>query len=120
MNAYQITGNTKVITATSSSSEISITPGEAGISFSGQPGPFFLKITNGSADQNVFFCTGNTSQTAVAPTAGNPANGVPIPAYGEVIVQVNDGPSVYPVTIYVAAVAASSTLVYVTPVINII
>ena len=119
MNAYQVTGLTHKVTATSSSSEISITPGEAGFGFNGQPGPLFLKITNGSADQNIYFSTGTTSQTATIPTGdGANAGSCCVPAYAEVIVQVGDGPSLPPQTIYVACVAASSSPVYITPVLN--
>jgi len=116
INAYQVTGLTSLITATSSSSEINITPTEAGFSFSGKGGPFFLKITNGSSDQNVYFKTGLTSQTAVIPTGdGAFAGSTPIPAYAEVIVQV-ENPADTPATIYVACVAAASSPVFITPV----
>jgi hypothetical protein len=119
INAYQVTGLTHKITATSSSSEINITPTEAGFSFSGKPGPFFLKITNGSADNNVFFSTGLTSQTATIPTGdGALAGSCPIPAYAEIIVQV-ENPNDSPATIYVAAIAASSSPVFITPVVPI-
>jgi len=114
INAYQVTGLTHKVTATSTSSQIDITPTEAGFSFAGQRGPRYLKITNGSADQNVYFSTGTTSQTAVIPSAGTPGS-TPIPAYAEVIVQVTS-PSSYPATIYVACVAAASSPVYITPV----
>jgi hypothetical protein len=116
MNAYQVTGLTHKITATSTSSEINITPTEAGYTFSGQGGPYYLKITNGSADQNIYFVTGTTSRTAVIPTGdGVLAGSTPVPAYGEVIVQVSNNTTV-PTTIYVAAIAASSSPVFVTPV----
>lgn len=116
VQAYQVTGLTHKLTATSSSSEINITPTEAGFSFSGKGGPFYLKITNGSADQNVFFSTGLTTQTAVIPTGdGALAGSCVIPAYAEVIVQVENS-SDTPATIYVAAVAASSSPVFITPV----
>jgi hypothetical protein len=117
MNAYQVTGLTHLVTATASSSEINITTGEAGVGFNGQPGPIFLKITNGSASENVYFKTGTTSQTAVIPTGeGANAGSTPIPAYGEIIVQVSalGQPAT---TIYVACVAANSSPVYITPVI---
>lgn len=113
---YQVTGLTHLVTATSTSSEINITPTEAGTGFSGQNGPYFLKITNGSASENVYFKTGLTSQTAVIPTGdGVLAGSTPIPAYGEIIVQVAAQSSA-PATIYVACVAASSSPVYITPV----
>lgn len=118
INAYQVCGATHKVTATASSSEINITTTEAGRSFSGQAGPLFLKITNGSADQNVYFVTGTTSQTAVIPT-GDGANvgSTPIPAYAEVIVQVAAGDSVPAATIYVACIAAASSPVFITPVV---
>ena len=117
LTPYQVTGLTHKITATSTSSEINITPTEAGVSFSGQGGPVYFKITNGSADQNVYFKTGLTSQTAVIPTGeGANAGSTPIPAYAEVIVQVAQGDGLSPATIYVAAIAASSSPVFVTPV----
>jgi len=120
MNAYQVTGLTHLVTATSESSEINITPGEAGFGFNGQPGPYYLKITNGSASENVYFVTGTTSQTAVIPTGdGEDAGSTPIPAYGEIIVQVASAESA-PATIYVACIAASSSPVYITPVLNIV
>jgi hypothetical protein len=113
---YQVTGLTHLVTATSTSSEINITPTEAGSGFSGQVGPYFLKITNGSASENIYFATGLTSQTAVIPTGdGVLAGSTPIPAYGEIIVQVAST-SASPATIYVAAIAASSSPVYITAV----
>jgi len=116
MNAYQVTGLTHKITATSTSSEINITPEEAGTNFAGQGGPYFFKITNGSADQNIYFVTGTTSQTATIPTGdGASAGSTPIPAYAEVIVQVANNTTT-PATIYVAAIAASSSPVFITPV----
>jgi hypothetical protein len=119
ITSYQVTGLTHKITATSSSSEINITPTEAGFAFGGQPGPYFLKITNGSSSENVYFSTGTTTQTAVIPTGdGASAGSCVIPAYAEVIVQVAANPST-PTTIYVAAIAASSSPVFITPVIPI-
>jgi len=119
MNAYQVCGLTHLVTATSTSSEINITPAEAGVSFSGQTGPLFFKITNGSASENIYFKTGTTSQTAVIPTGdGVLAGSTPIPAYGEVIVQVAADQTIPASTIYVACVAASSSPVYITPVVQ--
>ena len=117
MQAYQVTGLTHKITATSTSSEINVTPAEAGYSFSGQNGPYFLKITNGSSSENIYFSTGTTSQTAVIPTGdGVSAGSCVIPAYAEVIVQVANSTD-SPATIYVAAVAAASSPVFITPVV---
>lgn len=117
ISAYQVTGNTHLVTATATSSEITITPTEAGFNFSGQRGPRYLKITNGSVDQNIYFSTGTTAQTAVIPTGdGANAGSCVVPAYAEVIVQVTS-PSSYPATIHVACVAASSSPVYITPVV---
>jgi len=117
MNAYQVIGSTHKVTATSTSSEISITPQET-LGLGGVVGPKYLKITNGSADQNVYFATGLTSQTAIIPT-GDGANvgSCCIPAYGEVIIQVAADSVNPPATIYVACIAASSTPVYITPVV---
>ena len=116
MISYQVTGLTHLVTATSTSSEINITPTEAGTSFSGAGGPYFLKITNGSASENIYFKTGTTTQTAVIPTGeGANAGSTPVPAYAEVIVQVAAS-STTPATIYVAAVAANSSPVFITPV----
>jgi len=116
VTSYQVTGLTHKITATSTSSEINITPTEAGSDFSGQTGPYFLKITNGSVDQNIYFATGLTSQTAVIPTGdGALAGSTPVPAFGEIIIQVA-AQSNSPATIYVAAIAASSSPVFITPV----
>ena len=116
INAYQVTGLTHKITATSTSSSINITPTEAGTSFSGAGGPYFFKITNGSADQNIYFTTGTANVTATIPTGeGANAGSTPVPAYAEVIVQVNQNTTT-PSTIYVAAVAASSSPVFITPV----
>jgi hypothetical protein len=116
ITAYQVTGLTHLVTATAVSSEINITPTEAGTNFAGQGGPYFFKITNGSASENVYFKTGLTSQVAVIPTGdGVLAGSTPIPAYAEVIVQVANNTTT-PQTIYVACVAASSSPVYITPV----
>jgi hypothetical protein len=113
-NAYQVTGNTQLVTATSTSSEIAITPTIAGRNFAGQAGPVFLKITNGSNSENVYFSTGTTTQTAVIPTgAGANAGSCVIPAYAEVIIQVA---CTCGQTIYVACVAANSSPVFITPV----
>ena len=113
---YQVTGPTHKVTATASSSQINITSTEAGFNFAGQGGPVYLKITNGSASENVFFATGLTSQTAVIPTGdGASAGSCVIPAYAEVIVQVASQSNT-PATIYVACVAAASSPVFITPV----
>ena len=113
--AYQVTGPTKALTATAVSSAVSITPQETVFGFSGQSGPIFLKITNGSADQNVYFQTGLIAQTAVIPVSGGVSGSTPIPAYAEVIVQVT-AQSNQPATIYVACVAGASSPVFITPV----
>ena len=116
MIAYQVTGLTHLVTATSTSSQINITPTEANINFAGQRGPYYLKITNGSSSENIYFSTGTSSQIAVIPTGeGANAGSCVIPAYAEVIVQVansNDSPA----TIFVAAIAANSSPVLITPV----
>lgn len=116
IQSYQVTGPTHLVTATSSSSSINVTPTEAGTSFSGAGGPYFLKITNGSASENIYFATGTANLTATIPT-GDGANvgSCVIPAYAEVIVQVNQNTTT-PTTIYVACVAANSSPVYITPV----
>lgn len=116
VQAYQVTGLTHLVTATAVSSEINVTPTEASVNFSGQGGPIYLKITNGSQSENVYFKTGTTSQTAVIPTGdGVLAGSTVIPAYAEVIVQVAPT-SAAPQTIYVACVALNSSPVYITPV----
>ena len=116
INAYQVTGLTHKITATSSSSSINITPTEAGTSFSGAGGPYYLKITNGSASENIYFATSTSNISATIPTGeGANAGSCVIPAYAEVIVQVNQNTTT-PATIYVAAIAASSSPVFITPV----
>ena len=116
VQAYQVTGLTHKVTATSTSSEINVTPAEASINFAGQTGPVYLKITNGSASENVYFKTGTTSQTAVIPTGdGASAGSTPIPAYAEVIVQVAPT-SGETSTVYVACIAAASSPVFITPV----
>ena len=116
VQAYQVTGLTHKVTATAVSSEINVTPTEAGTNFAGQGGPVFLKITNGSNSENVYFQTGLTSQTAVIPTGdGASAGSCVIPAYAEVIVQVASQSNT-PATIYVACVAAASSPVFITPV----
>jgi hypothetical protein len=116
ITAYQVTGLTHKITATASSSEINVTPTEAGFNFAGQGGPVFLKITNGSSAENVYFSTGLTTQTAVIPTGdGASAGSCVIPAYAEVIVQVASQSNT-PATIYVACIAAASSPVFITPV----
>lgn len=117
MNAYQVTGLTHLVTATSASSSISITPTEAGFSFSGHNGPAYLKITNGSASENIYFATGTANLSATIPTGdGANAGSCVIPAYAEVIVQVAPDLGT-PSTIYVAAIAASSSPVFITPVV---
>ena len=116
MISYQVTGLTHLVTATSTSSSINITPTEAGTTFTGTSGPFFLKITNGSASENIYFSTGLANLTATIPTGeGANAGSCVIPAYAEVIVQVENTNST-PATIYVAAVAANSSPVFITPV----
>jgi hypothetical protein len=116
IQSYQVTGLTHKVTATSSSSSINVTPTEAGTSFSGAGGPYFLKITNGSATENIYFATGTANLTATIPTGdGANAGSCVIPAYAEVIVQVAPQ-SATPATIYVASIAANSSPVYITPV----
>lgn len=115
--AYQVVGLTKVLTATSSSSGTSFTPAECNAAFSGTRGPYYLKITNGSATDNVFFVTSDAAgPTAVIPTGGT-AGSTAIPAYGEIIVQIAGAGGLIPVVpVYVAVIAASSSPVYITPV----
>lgn len=116
MNAYQVTGLTHLVTANATSSSINVTTTEAGTSFSGQGGPVFLKITNGSASENIYFTTGTANVTATIPTGdGANAGSCVIPAYAEVIVQVASQ-SATPATIYVASIAANSSPVFITPV----
>jgi hypothetical protein len=115
MNAYQVTGLTKVVTATSSSSSVNFTPAEVNASFSGQSGPVYVKITNGSSADNIYFKTGLTAQTAIIPVNGTPGSTC-IPAYAEVIVQVAAGDGLSPATVYVACIATTSSPVYITPV----
>ena len=116
IQSYQVTGLTHLVTATSSSSSINVTPTEAGTSFSGAGGPYFLKITNGSSTENIYFATGTANLTATIPTGdGANAGSCVIPAYAEVIVQVASQ-STTPTTIYVASIAANSSPVYITPV----
>tara|TARA_R110000868_G_C10905598_1_gene764597 strand:+ start:147 stop:524 length:378 start_codon:yes stop_codon:yes gene_type:complete len=114
--AYQVVGLTKALTATATSSGTSFTPAECNAAFSGTRGPYYLKITNGSAADNIFFVTDTTAPTAVIPTAGTPGS-CAIPAYGEVIVQIAGAGGLLPVVpVYIAVVAANSSPVYVTPV----
>jgi hypothetical protein len=116
IQSYQVTGLTHLVTATSTSSSINVTPTEANVNFAGQGGPIFLKITNGSASENIYFATGTANVTATIPTGeGANAGSCVIPAYAEVIVQVAPQSST-PTTIYVASVAANSSPVYITPV----
>ena len=116
MLTYQVTGLTHLVTATSSSSSINVTPTEAGTSFSGQGGPVYLKITNGSSTENIYFTTGTANVTATIPTGdGANAGSCVVPAYAEVIVQVASQSGV-PTTIFVASVAANSSPVFITPV----
>ena len=116
VQAYQVTGLTHKVTATSSSSSINVTPTEAGTNFAGQGGPVYLKITNGSATENIYFNTGTANVTATIPTGdGVNAGSCVIPAYAEVIVQVASQ-SKTPATIYVASIAANSSPVFITPV----
>jgi hypothetical protein len=116
MNSYQVTGLTHLVTANSTSSSINVTPTEAGTNFAGQGGPIYLKITNGSASENIYFKTGTANVTATIPTGdGANAGSCVIPAYAEVIVQVA-AQSNTPTTIYVASIAANSSPVYITPV----
>ena len=114
--AYQVIGQTKALTATSTSSSVSFTPAECNAAFSGTRGPYYLKITNGSANDNVFYVTDQTEPTATIPTLGVPGS-VPIPAYGEIIVQIAGAGGLLPVeTVYIAVAAAAESQVYVTPV----
>jgi len=116
INGYQVTGLTHLVTATSSSSSINVTPTEAGTSFSGTGGPYYLKITNGSSSENIYFATGTANLSATIPTGdGANAGSCVVPAYAEVIIQVA-ATSDTPATIYVAAIAANSSPVFITPV----
>ena len=116
INGYQVTGLTHKVTATSSSSSINVTPTEAGFNFAGQGGPVYLKITNGSSSENIYFATGTANLSATIPTGdGANAGSCVIPAYAEVIVQVA-AQSTTPTTIYVACIAAASSPEFITPV----
>ena len=72
INGYQVTGNTHLVTATSTSSSINITPTEAGRNFAGQGGPIYLKITNGSASENIYFNTGTSNNLLALVGIGSP------------------------------------------------
>jgi hypothetical protein len=115
MTAYIVTGPTVALTATATSSGSSITPAEASQNTNGGNGPAFLKVVNTSATETVFFRTDQTAPTAIIPvTATNPGNNSIGPGTTEFIKVNTTGQP--PVEIFFAVVAASSTLVYVTPV----
>jgi len=115
MNAYIVAGPTVALTATASSSGSSIAPAGANQGQDGSNGPNFLKVVNTSATVPVFFETGTTAPTAVIPvTATNTGSTCIAPGTTEYI-KVNTGGQA-PVEIFFAAIAASSTAVYVTPV----
>ena len=109
MTTYIVAGPTVELTATSSSSGSSIAPSAANSGVGGANGPTFFKVVNTSATIPVFFKTGLTAPTAVTAIDNCIAPGatdfIQIGVAGQA-----------PVTIYFAAVASSSTKVYVTPV----
>lgn len=115
MNAYIVAGATVALTATAASSGSSIAPADANSGQDGSNGPNFLKVTNTSATEPVFFRVGTTAPTAVIPvTATNTGSNCIAPGTTEYI-KVNTGGQA-PVEIFFAVIAASSTAVYVTPV----
>jgi len=112
---YIVAGATVALTATATSSGSSITPAAANLGLDGANGPAYLKVTNTSATEPVFFRTGTTAPTAVVPvTATNTGSNCIGPGQTELI-KVNAAGQA-PVEIFFAVVAASSTAVYVTPV----
>lgn len=115
MNAYIVSGPTVALTATASSSGSSIAPDAANQGQDGSNGPNFLKVTNTSATEPVFFRVGTTAPTAVVPvTATNTGSNCIGPGATEYIKVGTAGQPA--VEIFFAVVAASSTAVYVTPV----
>ena len=109
MTAYIVAGPTVEVTATSSSSGGSIAPAAANTGVTGANGPTFFKVVNTSASVPVFFKTAST-----APTAVTAVDNCIAPGTTDFIQVAVAGQA--PATVYFAAVAASSTLVYVTPV----
>lgn len=109
MTAYIVAGPTVALTATSSSSGSSITPANANFGVDGANGPTVLKVVNTSATVPVFFKTATTAPTAVTAVDNCIAPG----ATDFIQVSVPRQPAV---EIFFAAVAATSTSVYVTPV----
>lgn len=109
MSAYIVAGPTVAVTATATSSGSSITPANANFGVDGANGPTVLKVVNTSASEPVFFKTATTAPTAVTAVDNCIAPG----ATDFIQVSVPGQPAV---EIFFAAVAASSTLVYVTPV----
>ena len=109
MTAYIVAGPTVALTATSSSSGSSIAPAAANSGVGGANGPTFFKVVNTSATVPVFFATAATAPTAVDGVSNCIAPGATD------FIQVGVAGQV-PATVYFAAVAASSTAVYVTPV----
>lgn len=109
MTAYIVAGPTIEITATSSSSGGSITPAGANTGVGGNNGPTVFKVVNTSSSVPVFFKT-----AATAPTAVTLVDNCIAPGSTDFIQVGVSGQA--PATVFFAAVAASSTAVYVTPV----
>jgi len=109
MTAYIVVGPTVGLTATSSSSGSSIAPAAANSGVGGANGPTFFKVVNTSTTVPVFFATAATAPTAVYGGSNCIAPGATD------FIQVGV-PGQAPATVYFAAIAASSTAVFITPV----
>lgn len=108
MTTYIVAGPTVALTATAVSSGSSIAPAAANSGVGGANGPTVFKVVN-SGTVPVFFATAATAPTAVDGISNCIAPGATD------FIQVGV-PRQAPVTVFFAAVAASSTAVYVTPV----
>jgi hypothetical protein len=116
MQAYQVIGNTIRIDAGVAPGTASIVPFTGGLN--GVTGPVFVKVenpNNASVDVFLNFSTTDAGVTATIATVGTPGTGVPIQHAQTAFIQVASG--TLPATVYFAAAAASTTGIYITPVV---
>jgi hypothetical protein len=116
MTAYQVIGDTIRIDAGATPGTASIAPLSGG--FGGTTGPVFVKVenpNNTTVDVFLNYSTTDAGVTATIATVGTPGTGVPVQHGSTAFIQVASGTS--PATVYFAAAAASTTGIYITPVV---